>query len=233
MPDEIKDIGTLASFAGNEAASNSFMPPLEIGDLINGRQTPQSLFSNVQKTGSFYHDYIIRTLRKTDYGIKVMPIAATTGAARPVRVHAPFMRKFIIWEVERFGSVAERPTLPHWNTGDPNDVLINSLIMDTSPVIQPGGKSLYWHVAGLYEYLCYAAMIDGDISQVAALPIANLTIQQLNAQGYTFDMNILAAYTQNQNGSPVSGYSSTDAKVISGQNQGYPVTSGLNAQVVG
>lgn len=234
MPDQIAELEDIPFVGKDTDTGNPFLDLLANGAI--GGQTDsltKPLFAQVQGTSSFNFDYDVRTFYQTEYGVAVMPIAATSGPARPIRVHAPYMTKIIAWEVYRYGTYKERPVLPHWNTADPNDVLIRSLIICTAPKLQYGAVKMLWHCAGFYEYLCYAAMIDGDIRQVAALPIATLTAQQLNAQGYTFDQNILASYTQNVSGSPASAYSPTTAKVVDGENQGYATPTGLNAQIVG
>lgn len=165
----------------------------EFLDLVGFNESSgfETFFSDVQSTNLFYTEYHICTLLETNMGVEIMPVAARTGAARVVRLHAPYSIKTIVWEAERRGGIEDRPVLPHWDTGDSNDVLAFSFFAVHAPPVQPGGTRLGWSVRGWYKYLMYATLEESEILQVAALPTHNLAVDRLNAQGFTFSRDIL------------------------------------------
>ncbi len=166
---------------------------------------PADLFSNAQRFMCFYTEYEVVRLIRTKSGLFQMPVAASTGYARLVRMHAPYTKMMVVWRAQRVGGL---PVLPDPDTSNPNETIDEVVICPQGPMILPGGKTLIHSCQGYYTYFCQAALRSGDIYQMPAItPVVQIAVEKLNADGYTFDKTILKTVVPQD-------YSSLSAKVV-------------------
>lgn len=131
-------------------------------------------FSSQQTGGLGYDRYNIRQHYVTHHGLAQLPAGGPVGTpARIVRLVAPYSVKVVTWVLVKRCEVGEKPILPHWDTGDPNEVCIRGEVRVDMPAIDATGASFVWHVAGEYHYASgYAgrSQISGGSSPVITLP---------------------------------------------------------------
>lgn len=90
---------------------------------------------------------------KTMAGLLQLPLAGPPGTgARVVRVHAPYTRKVVKWAIQTVLPQGVRPVLPHWDTGDPNEVLCYRVVRPQTPLLTTAGTDYQWRVEGEYHY---------------------------------------------------------------------------------
>lgn len=139
-------------------------------------------FSSQQANGSGYDRYNIRQHFITHSGLMQLPTAGPVGSpARMVRVHAPYSIKVITWVVYKACEVSEKPTLPHWDTGDPNEVCTIGEVRVDSPTLTADGKTLLWRVSGEYHYASGQAgrsQMSGGSSPAITLPPESFGINE-------------------------------------------------------
>lgn len=99
-----------------------------------------------------YDRYDVDTSYQEFEGKLQLPIADADSDPRIVRVHAPYTLKVVRWEIETVCPLGVKPTLPHWDTGDSDDVLCYKRIWPQAPTITPGGNGWIWRVKGEYRY---------------------------------------------------------------------------------
>lgn len=131
-------------------------------------------FSSAQIAGIGYGRYNIRQDYRRLSGLIQLPIAGPLGTpARIVRLNSGSAVKVVTWVVECLRLVGEKPTLPHWDTGDSNEALIYSSIAVDQPAIQPDGQTFFWRVRGEYHLAAWSARqgsFSGGSSPAITLP---------------------------------------------------------------
>jgi len=160
----------------------------QIDDFLPG-PTLVTHYSPAQATSAYYADFKVTTYWITDCGVVQLPVAAAPPQnCRIVRHSAPSAQKVVAWEAWR---LIDKPALPHWNTGNPNEVLAKHLIVTHSPVPMPGGAGLMWHAEGMYVYYLYATPREGDAYASAATPLFDYQAELLRMEGFQFDETLL------------------------------------------
>ena len=105
-----------------------------------------------------YKQYLIDTVYETDEGIRVLPTSQAAGSAIKVRVGLPLTIKIVTFTMERHG---KKPKIPHWNTGNANEVLEKRRIQVCNPLQLPDRKA--WRVEGTYTYKLLVPLTEDDI----------------------------------------------------------------------
>lgn len=133
-------------------------------------------FSSQQSIGEGYNRYNIRQHFLSNTGLFQLPTAGPVGTpARIVRLHAPTSIKVITWVVEMDCPVGQKPVLPHWDTGDVNEVFIRGQVVLDSPNIRANGEMFLWRATGEYHYVSALAgreAITGGAAPSISLPPA-------------------------------------------------------------
>lgn len=94
-------------------------------------------------------NYVIETSYTNNTGIIALPYAAPDGTGQAVvKTAAASMFKVVRWTVRRHG---RQPVLPHWDTGNGNDVLIRKSVWTNNPLPDNDMKNI-WTVSGEYVY---------------------------------------------------------------------------------
>jgi hypothetical protein len=104
-------------------------------------------------------------------------------------VHAPQQFRLVAWVVSRYGA---RPNLPHWNTGNPNEVLLHSEITVDSP--RPVNFGSAWQqVAGYYVY-CVLTPAEPTVDGAPGVTNGASVIPAFacNAEGFQFVQGIIS-----------------------------------------
>lgn len=133
-------------------------------------------FSQQQLTGFGYNRYNIRQHFLSATGLFQLPTAGPVGTpARIVRLHAPTSMKIITWVVEMECEIGQKPVLPHWDTGDVNEVFVKGEVEVDSPNIRANGQIFHWRAKGEYHYVSALAgreAITGGAAPSISLPPA-------------------------------------------------------------
>lgn len=130
------------------AVPGSFQSPIEAPPLER-----MPLLSAVQSGTRGYGRYHIETNHVTVPGLLQLPTAGPAGSPCDIcRVHAPYRMKTVEWVVERKCVLGEKPVLPHWDTGNPNEALTFHSVVAENPVLQINGSLFLWVVRGTYMY---------------------------------------------------------------------------------
>ncbi len=173
-------------------------------DLVSGLPDDRLILdagdrtSDEQASASFYPVFQIQTWIVGDVGLMQMPVAGALGSpARVVRKSAPFTKKIVYWKAQRLG---EKPTLPHWDTGNSNEVLARFLFCPMAPYNLLGGSQFLWICEGLYIYWLSNTPCFTDDFYTGIMPLYDATVEELKIQGYEFSRELLtsrppAAYT--------------------------------------
>ena len=106
-------------------------------------------YHGVQATLDSYSEYEIEKDYEIFEGISASPVAGSSGSQRLLRLNAPYGQLSIQWTAHRRGFP---PVLPHWDTGNANEVLVYRRIKPLSPKIIPGGEMFLFRVWGYYRY---------------------------------------------------------------------------------
>lgn len=156
-------------------------------------------WSDVQFGATFYAQYLIDTHYETDPGTIALPVYGPDGSAsRIVRLHAAQTIKIVEWTAERVGAW---PTLPHWDTENPNEVPIKPVsIIPANPLLQYNGIRSY-RVSGTYKYALKVPLaINTSFSTQFKLPVGASPAEKATSEGsampYVFDKSILSAAFQ-------------------------------------
>jgi len=122
--------------------SNSFL-----ASFLDGSN---SILSDEHIDGGMYGDSRIDRGMKMHMGTLVVPIAGPIGTdPKIVRTHAPYQTKKTVFTAQRAG---EKPTSPHWDTGDENDVPIFLSFVPYSP-LPIDNRTAGWRFDGVYTYV--------------------------------------------------------------------------------
>jgi hypothetical protein len=116
------------------------------------------IYADVQLGLTFYNQWAMDTSYETDMGTRGVP---TDGNSEIVKLHEPYTKKTVKWTAERNG---EWPVLPHWDTGNPNEVLRYRRIVPANPLL--GANHYVYRVSGEYRYDLIVAL--GEKSDMPA-----------------------------------------------------------------
>lgn len=120
------------------------------------------VFAAAQKD-SRYTTYTIDTEYTTDNGIAVLPVSGLnsdgTAPAVPVRYHCGLTTKRVKWSAER---VHEKPIAPSPNTGDPNEILVHSLLYPANAL--QDFNAITYRISGEYIYHLIRPKVPGHQS---------------------------------------------------------------------
>lgn len=75
---------------------------------------------------------------------------STPETVKVVKIHAAYAHKIVTWQATRLGAI---PTIPPFETTDPNEVLLSAEIAPAVPGLTPTGDSRIHTVSGQYIYL--------------------------------------------------------------------------------
>ncbi len=104
-----------------------------------------------------------------DYGLRFSPKAAKLRA-KPCavwRVHTGYALKVVSWAAQQ---IDRAPAVPHTDTGDPNDILLNKYNSSPIPGDMPDGGKLIT-IAGQYVYLMRVHPTETDLLKIPASPL--------------------------------------------------------------
>lgn len=130
-------------------------PPLgETPEFKKGRSELLNTVSSGHLSANYTYA-IIRTSYETDDGVRVGSKAAASGVPGQssrssnvvVRVRNPRTIKTVSWTVQR---MYVKPVLPHWDTGNPNEILLSKTISIQNPSL--GIYQRIWSASGVYTY---------------------------------------------------------------------------------
>ena len=156
---------------------------------------------NVSEPG-IITEYTIDTYYDWDYGLVKVPMAAPDGmAARIVKTHAQTGRKTVVWTTERDMG---RPVCPHWDTGNPNEVLVFKRIIPANALFNVDGRPI-WRITGMYIYeLLLPLDLDKGDSMVAGYMPYDPWSTQMYWDGNLFDKRFLSAAAARASGGDIS-----------------------------
>lgn len=156
--------------------------PEYLQDITASVVPNNGFFSSEQQDGRAYGRYNIRQHFVTHHGLLQLPTAGPVGSpARMVRVHAPYSIKVITWVVYKLCELGEKPILPHWDTGDTNEVCTIAEVRIDSPTIAENGQAFHWRVHGEYHYASGQAgrsQMSGGSSPAITLPPESFGINE-------------------------------------------------------
>lgn len=150
-------------------------------------------YSAEQQSGAFYEGFQFQTFYLTETGTLPARTAGPMGyPSRILHCHSGGTVKITCWATSR---LMQKPILPHWDTGNPDEFLRKMLIIPYSPILLPGGENFQWAVEGVYIWdLRVAVDIDQDDPLVAGkTPMYDPTAAALQKEGYTFSKTLLKA----------------------------------------
>lgn len=151
-----------------------------------------SKWSTDQQGSNYYTRYKITTKMDTNFGVVQMPVARSTGATQSaiVQLTSPYSRKTVEWYAERIGA---KPILPHWNTGNSNEIVAFTTIGVYSTTIMPDGMTELWSCSGLYIYHLITPVTSPARYFCGTVPASNLPSSLQVIDGSLFSTAILAA----------------------------------------
>lgn len=150
-------------------------------------ETRSHLAADQANDGSPYTIYAIDTDYEWDMGYGQMPTGGADGSASAVvKTHAEVAQKVVFWTCERVGA---KPVLPHWDTGNANEILAYKRISPVSHLLTYAGKQV-WRVNGIYLYFL-SRPVDGAPLPTGAPPPSSYTYDLLLLDGSLFSRAIL------------------------------------------
>ena len=143
-----------------------------------------------------YDIYTVETPYRTMRGTLQLPAAGSPAtAAQIVRVHAPYRIKIITWVVQTVCPIGVKPVLPHWDTGNPNEVLCYDDVQPQTPILTPGGNAFTWRVEGEYHYLL---QLPSNSFGSGGTPFCNLPAELFGLDESNFSRDILRSQNTTQ-----------------------------------
>lgn len=117
-----------------------------------------------QNSVNFYTDYKIDREVNIKQGVLIIPVAGPPGTPpKVVRTYAPYMEKRSEWATEKIGN---KPTVPHWDTGDPNTIPVEMHFFPMSPMPIDEFRQA-WRMEGVYRYVYAVAPLLSGLSMEA------------------------------------------------------------------
>lgn len=173
---------TGSSSPGEAAASDPASVSAPSGQPVTG-------FSLEQLGEHPYGVYMIDTRYTTDLGIIGCQVAAIGAPAKLIAVGGGISHKVVRWTVERLG---EKPILPHWDTGNSNEVCKKHDEITASTILTPDGRKV-WRFSGLYLYVLSMPVKEGHKYYCGAPPFDTSPASLQYIDGNTFSREILRA----------------------------------------
>ena len=191
-----------------DRGAGAFLNP----DAVVGGQDAAP-YSADQSGPGFYPDFVTRSVYLGNTGLLQTPVAGPLGtSARVVRRSAPYAQRVVYWKAQRLVS---KPTLPHWDTSNANEVLAAFVIAPHEPVLLAGGENYYFVVEGLYRYFLYAVPCMTDDFYACVTALFTATAEDMKVQGYQFSRELLRS-------KPPAKYTGTDdQKFLTGDGGGH------------
>ncbi len=126
-------------------------PPALVGNDIANRFDPNP-FSDDHNDNGMYGDFTFDIEYSLSTGEDVamvtgVPSDATVPTNIKVRFGNPTMLMIVKWSTERTNN---KPVCPPTDTGDPNNVLVKSVVYPSLPL--QGTAKLTWRISGVYVY---------------------------------------------------------------------------------
>jgi hypothetical protein len=162
-------------------------PATEAPLIIN--DTPRKISAD-QQGPNWYVAYRITAEYDEDLGLMGCPVAGPPGTnCQVVRLHGGITFKTISWAADRWG---DKPVLPHWDTGNPNEVLIRRVMRPYDPLTRPDGSHLY-RFTGVYRYVLQSALNPsaGDVWVAGVNPIGTQTFTDAAYPSYLFSKALI------------------------------------------
>jgi hypothetical protein len=161
----------------------------DFNNTFTGINVP-SVWTVDHETNGPYDTCLICSRIVTYLGVLPVPVAGPPGTPpKLIQFHAPFQLRLVAWIVTRWGAA---PQLPHWDTGNPAEVLIHHDISAGGPVITQFAQS--WQKAtGLYVY-CLTDPINPTVDGVpVGTNLASVVpTNTFNLQGAQFIRGVIA-----------------------------------------
>lgn len=128
-------------------------------------------FTDAQRSFAHYNDYSIDSSYEWESGLLQVPVAGPPGSPSVlIQVHAPYSRKTVSWNAQRYGL---KPLLPSANTGNANEVLYNWVCSPQAPVLSATGTPQY-AVSGQYEY--YNVLPIGSLTSLPSGKLGGIDV---------------------------------------------------------
>jgi hypothetical protein len=144
-----------------------------------------AIYADVQLGTQFYNQWLMDTDYETDEGTRSVP---TDGNPEIVKLHEPITTKIIKWTAERNGAW---PVLPHWDTGNPNEVLRKKRITPANPLL--GANQYIYRVTGLYIYDLRVPLGENDSMPAGHSPADLATPAMTTLTPDQFDKTLAAS----------------------------------------
>ncbi len=158
--------------------SNLQPPQIGIGSVAGLEPADISTLLSKDQTGrAWYTQYLVDPSYEVDNGVMMIPVAGPPGTPpKIVRKYAPCMRKTVEWTAERKGL---QPTIPHWDTGNPQEIPAYRNIMPVSPLLLNDTEHA-WRAAGTYVYFLSVAPDPLNATYAAGANPADITTPEQN-----------------------------------------------------
>src|SRR5205823_4980386 len=96
------------------------------------------------------NEYVYESgLSQQAVGAAPSPVGVPPVRCRLVQLHAPIGRRVYTWAVERLG---QKPTLPHPESDDPNEVLAEAHVFPRAPELNATATAHVFYAEGVYTY---------------------------------------------------------------------------------
>lgn len=175
---------TTATDATSDPSPRTPSASFGVSDGANSRWSIEQLGANP------YGMYSIDTSYETWTGFMGMPVAAPQPADQEIiQVCQGYTKKVVQWTCERLDA---RPILPHWDTGNANEVLKYRRILPASTTLTIDSKQV-WRVSGTYVYELKRAVDDTSRYFCGAPPFDTSPSSLQVIDGSLFSRQILNA----------------------------------------
>lgn len=148
------------------------------------------IVGNLARGQLAYDIYTVEVSFRGSSGTLQLPVADEPDTpADIVRTHAPYKTKVVKWVVQTVCPIGMKPTLPHWDTGDPNEVCCYQDIQPQAPVLTSGGNAFIWRVEGEYHYQMRSANLA--LYPAGACPNSVLSAENFTLTEADFSKDVL------------------------------------------
>lgn len=178
--------------AGESALSSVDSPDASANESVAISYSPnsrESKFSSEQLGQNPYGMYIIDTKYDTHTGIIGLPVADGSGEQDIISVHDGKTTKIVKWSCERIGA---KPILPHWDTGNDNEVCVRRPIQVCSTMLTIDSREV-WRAEGCYVYELRKRVDEPDKFYCGAPPFSKAPSAIQVIGGESFSKDILRA----------------------------------------
>lgn len=156
-------------------------------------QPPTALSSAQLDPETFYRKFEVQVAYVTKMGKMALPVAGPEPQNQEiVQLAAPFTYKVVYWVVRRYNA---KPVLPHWDTGNSNEVLIYRLIGAPTPTVLNDAARFLWSVEGLYIYALKRSVTDAVTLSTGTVSALQQPASAFGIEPYQFDHTLLQSIT--------------------------------------